>query len=92
MTRQRKSAAVPILTALLIVGVPLAAYVAGYFWLAERSESRIAPGDFIPEARGKPYIVGRFYERQWQATIYKPAAVVETWLTGFHVGTGTPTY
>lgn len=92
MTRERKCVAARILAAILILGVPLTAYVAGYFWLGERKVFELTPGPVIPAALGKSYVVTRFYNKEWQATIYKPAAMLETWLTRVHVGTGTPTY
>ena len=88
MERERNTAFILVLSALVLL--LLLAYVTGYCWLGERKEFGLL--EPIPGSLGKPYLVERCYEREWQAAIYKPAAAVETWLTGVHVGTVAPTY
>jgi hypothetical protein len=90
MKRERSTAPALALSALVLPLLLLGVYVTGYFWLGERKEWRLS--EPIPEARGKRYVVGRIYEKEWQATIFEPAASVEAWLTGFYVSTETPTY
>jgi hypothetical protein len=66
---ERKAAA-PILAALLILAVPLGAYVGGYFWLGDKRECRAPPW------------IGRTYPQPWQVPLFKPAGAVEGWLRG----------
>jgi hypothetical protein len=75
----RPSTAAPILAVLAIVLVTLGAYVGGYFWL----------GDYWATKEVKE-VVFRDYRYQWQATIFQPAASVESWLTGKVVQTAAP--
>ena len=68
----RPSIAAPILAVLAIVLLALgAAYLGGYFWLGQRF-------DYDETA-------ARLYPQQWMANSFKPAARLETWLTGVEV-------
>ena len=75
----RSSTAAPILAVLAIVLVMLGAYVGGYFWLG-RHICVLTPswsvGD-IPKVRHT-----RIYRHELQATVFKPAAQIESFLSG----------
>jgi hypothetical protein len=65
----RPSTAAPILAVLAIVLLTLgAAYLGGYFWLGQRFDY--------------DETTTRLYPQQWMASVFKPAAQLETWLTG----------
>src|SRR6476660_985817 len=71
----RKSAAAPILAALAIVLVS-AAYVAGYFWLGRLWHIR-----YIDHSETR-----RVYPHRWQASIFRPAACIESKVRGRPIG------
>ena len=68
---ERKTASWPIVAALLVavVLVPLALYVGGYFALSSKVE--FAPNVYV-----------RYFKPRWGATIYAPAAEIESHVTG----------
>jgi hypothetical protein len=76
-----------IAAALLLPAVLLAVYAAGYFWLS------VPVADYMAEQPNKTLVsdrpfpgstlqLTRWYQHRWQATIFKPAAVVESRLRG----------
>jgi hypothetical protein len=67
--RDSKSPAAKILAMLVIVLLPLLAYVGGYFWCQK-----------LPTSKVNAQV--RCYRYRWQAAISFPAAKVETFLTG----------
>jgi hypothetical protein len=72
----RTSAVAPILAALVLLAVPLGAYVGGYFWLGVL----VDPASSVPAvSRTKPDLY-RLYRYQWLASGFKPAARIESWL------------
>jgi len=76
MGNDRKSVVASILVAVLLLALPIAAYVGGYFALS---------------AYGQPiegsHVAKRLYSTQWQATFFRPAATVEGWMSGLDVRT-----
>jgi hypothetical protein len=84
MTRERKSATVPILAALAIV-LPFSLYFVGYFWLSSAtnwSAHGIGYTDSVPPDL---IVVQRAYPQHWLKTIYAPAGWVEGRLRGVDV-------
>ena len=73
----RPSIASPILAALLLLLLPLGAYIAGYYWLTE--------GYFWFQSPGRTAIVDRHYRAHWEAQLFTPAARVEGVLRGCKV-------
>jgi hypothetical protein len=71
-----RSAAAPILIAVLIVAVLPATYAAGYFWLGD--------------ARHTPCGTIRRYPHRWEAVLFKPAALVEKNIRGIQTLTTYP--
>ena len=67
----RPSTAAPILAVLAIV-LPFTLYVVGYFGLGEC---------FVIEEGGCPNRIERTYSTAWLATLFEPAAKLDTWLT-----------
>jgi hypothetical protein len=76
----RPSTAAPIMAVLAIVLVTLGAYAWGYIQLANRVDV---------QWDSKPTASCRSYRYQWMATAFKPAAQIESWLTGVWVETMT---
>jgi hypothetical protein len=86
----RPSTAAPILAAVAIVLLPLGGYVAGYFWLGERTQWYIE--DLAPSGGpGPPQMVvlesgiERCYSQPWLMLVYQPMGRLETWLLGTDV-------
>ena len=67
----RPSTAAPSLAVLAVVLVTLGAYLGGYFWLGDRLYGGPAPL--------------RYYRYRWQATLFTPAAKVDSYLRGYSV-------
>jgi hypothetical protein len=67
-----------------LVVVPMAAYVGGYYGL------QCATHEVGGLGRGR--MLARVYEHRWQADAFKPAARVESWVTGSDVTVSTRTY
>lgn len=80
MKEKRTSAAAPILVALLILSALMVPYVAGYFWL---SHSATGLGVYA-----RPRMV-RLYPSRLLAEIFRPAAMIESAVTSYHVSTAT---
>jgi hypothetical protein len=72
MSESRRKPDLSIIAGVLlaVLGVGLAIYVGGYFALSVRHPGPVAESWC------------RIYQRKWQAEIYKPAAKVESVLTG----------
>lgn len=70
---------------LWIVVIALAVYVGGYFVLAVRVVE-------YPNVAGGPDARTRVYKNRWTALAYRPAASIESSLTGYKVSavTGVP--
>jgi hypothetical protein len=66
----RPSTAAPILAALAILLLPLAAYLGGYFWLGTRA-------DRFHVLTSELARIDRTYPQRWLAIIYQPAARAE---------------
>jgi hypothetical protein len=82
----RPSTTAPILPALAIAAVPLILYVAGYFWLGDRSDWHVDHSiSLLRAANGGPDLMRRSYPQQWLTTIYTPAGWVEEQLLGIDV-------
>jgi hypothetical protein len=86
MKNKSPSSAAPLLAAVLIVGgLLLAGYAAGYFWLGELQVSTGA----IQVINGKRYSEGslcrRNYTTQWETLLFLPAGKVESWRRGAEV-------
>jgi hypothetical protein len=66
-----------------LVVVSLSAYVGGYLWLSDRRSIPV----FWSARPSQAAIdtIFRFYPRQWQATIFKPAGGLEAWYMGCDV-------
>lgn len=75
MAESRPVNAVIVSCLIVVVVLPLVLYVAGYFALSKSMSGPVA------ESRC------RCFRTQWQVEIYKPAARVETVLTGDDVTT-----
>lgn len=75
MTAERKSATAPILAAVVLLLVPLGAYVGGYFWLGKKTLLHKSP------SFGPPSIC-REYPQEWMAYAFIPAADLETRIHG----------
>jgi hypothetical protein len=90
----RPPTAAPILAVLAIVLVMLGAYVGGYFLLGERSDMFISRNGRHISSEKHPGMVlshiNRHYAYGWQATVFYPAAKMETWLGGVHVNSVPP--
>lgn len=87
MTRERKSAAAPILIAVLLLAGPIGSYVAGYVLLPARIEWA---DDGFGYTRDRPptsnvEVIERVYRHQWMATAFGPAANLEGRLRGIEV-------
>lgn len=80
----RPSTVAPILAAILLLLLPLGAYVTGYFWLGERISVLGNPPSDMPTE------IIRIYPHRWQESAFHPAAVVEGWLRGTPVFAGIP--
>jgi hypothetical protein len=73
--------------------LPLAVYVAGYYWLGERlrwcviveGEPCMACSDNTQVLPGRLWMIERRYPQQWLAAAYGPAAKVEHWMLGTEV-------
>ena len=80
MNEERRKADWLIVAALvlLVVVVPLGAYVGGYFAMG-------GVGTVSTQYESK---MCRFYPTQWQAEAFKPAARVESFLAGHEIKTG----
>jgi len=79
----RPSTAAPILAALAVVLITLGAYVGGYFWLGEYD-----PTASVMYANGiEERLTLRTYNHAGLATLFYPAAVAESLMTGTHVDT-----
>lgn len=78
----RPSIVAPILAVLAIVLAMLGAYVGGYFWLGSYSET--------PSIWAKEGIVIRTYPHEWQVKLFRPLAILESWLTGYRIEIGAP--
>lgn len=83
----RPSTATPILAVLAIVLLLLGAYVAGYFWLGKYSDIPPPPSAFGGPAAPRAI---RIYGYHWQAYVFAPAAMLETWVKGGDVSTTSP--
>ena len=82
----RPATAAAILAVLAIVMVMLGAYVAGYFWLGERSDWHVDHVISLARAaHGGPDLIRRSYHQRWLATIYTPAGLAEGQLLGVDV-------
>lgn len=86
-TRQRST--LWTLLSLSVVGMVLAAYVVGYFWLGLRA--RVYEGTGTPKVisirplPGGKAIVVRQFRGGWPTTIYQPLAKIESATTGTEV-------
>jgi hypothetical protein len=70
MKEKQSSAVIPAMVVASLIGTAfLVAYVAGYFWLEVK--------DFSSSQS-----TAKFYETQWQADLFGPAAQVEAWIRG----------
>jgi hypothetical protein len=74
----RPSTAAPILVVLAILLVTLAAYVGGYFLLGKR---RV----YVVLTEGVPPHIKREFPNKTIAFVYRPAAIVESCMTGSQV-------
>ena len=83
MADSRKKADWPVVAALLLLPVlaALGAYVSCYYAMSDLSPSLTAA-----ELNSKPNLV-RFYDAKWKATIFTPAAKVESLMRGQRVQT-----
>ena len=70
--QERSSVALLAGTIVLLLTLPLAGYVAGYFWLAEYESGE--------NEDGAVEYLSRDYPQQWLTDIYSPAGKVESWL------------
>jgi hypothetical protein len=70
----RPSTAAPILAVLAVVLAMLGAYVGGYLWLGTRELIVVDEGGVLHD-----------YPHQWEASIFQPAAWVESKLLGVTV-------
>jgi hypothetical protein len=90
----RPSAAAPILSVLAIVLTLVGLYVSGYFWLGERSDIFTSRNGRHLSSERHPGMVlshiNRYYAYEWQATVFYPAAQIETWLRRVHVNSVPP--
>ena len=66
----------PILVAVTVVTALLILYIAGYFWLSN-------PGTIT--SFGGPVRLARFFPNETWATIYRPAAAIESAVRGREV-------
>lgn len=82
MAEPRKKTDWPIVAGVILalVVVSLGGYVVGYFALSSCAE---IPGN--PRTKG---VIFRTYDKQWQATIFKPAAHIEGIVIGKKVFAG----
>ena len=74
---ERRPPLAPLVVVSAVLIALLTAYVAGYFFLGQVEPMSV-------DSMG----MDRMYRSSWLATIYKPAAVVETWITGRSVRIG----
>jgi hypothetical protein len=80
--RERSSFAILALALVLFLTLPLAAYVAGYFWLGNYESGE--------NDDGAVEYVWRDYPQQWLTDIYSPAGQVESWLRRIEVTISGP--
>ena len=87
----RPPTAAPILAVLSIVLMTLGAYLGGYLWLGERKDV-IADFEILLDVDSdadldslKPASRRRVFSHKWEATTFKPLAILESWLLGFPV-------
>jgi hypothetical protein len=80
--RERSSFTILPLALVLFLTLPLAAYVAVYFWLGEYDSGENDDGGVENVARD--------YPQQWLAYIYSPAGKVESWLRRIEVNISGP--
>ena len=78
MEPKRKSGAILGAMAMLPV-IILVGYVIGYFGLSDR----------MAVLRFKDTWIRRSFSHRWQAQLYRPAAKLESWLTGYDVQADT---
>jgi hypothetical protein len=74
----RPSTAAPILAVLAIVLVTLGTYVGGYFCLGQR---RV----YVVLTSGVPPRIRREFPTKLLASVYKPLARIESWVTGSRI-------
>ncbi len=76
-----KSSPTPaILIAVLVIGLLLTAYVGGYYWLTADVVIYALPGP-PPSPNGKI----RYFNHEWQVTVFQPAAWIESAVCGEEV-------
>jgi hypothetical protein len=69
--KNRRDVVAPLI-AVLLAGI-LAAYIVAYFQLGPLG---------IASPPGSPPAQGRVYRSQWQADLFTPGAIVESWVRG----------
>jgi hypothetical protein len=90
MNESRLSQLALIFIALLTLAAPPAAYVGGYFYFGARNDWFITLGPY-PATSGDPprtarlHSIDRTFENRWMATVFAPAASVESTLRGLEV-------
>ena len=76
MGEKRPSASLPLFVFGLMLIVVMMCYAAGYFWLGDQRHLSLSGA-----AANAPTVV-RVFKSQWMATVYRPAAAMESRLLG----------
>jgi hypothetical protein len=75
--KHNRSSIAPILSAVLLLALPLGVYVAGYYWLGT---AHVVYGS-------GPVGIARIYPHEWQSLLFGPAARVESQLRSLNIRT-----
>ena len=81
MEEKRTSGAMWVAAVVLLLLVPITAYIAGYFLRCEVSPGLMAP-EYPPNNRG---LLFRTYPTELEVQLFRPAARIESTLTGKEV-------